>query len=155
MLQRPVRRMNATPPSQPIPPGPPVGSGNELRRGRWFPAALLAGVLYLVIGRAFAAPASHALAWRRAAWLVSGAVFLAHILYEHFRLRHSPGTTARHTALAVAIGAFALAAAGMMRDVASGSPFRASWLLALVLWPVFTALPAFMVAAVAAPLLTN
>jgi len=114
---------------------------------------LLAGALYLVIGRAFPAPIVHVRAWRFAAWLVSGIVFAAHIWYEHVRLRHAPAITARHAATGVAIGAFALAAAGMVRTLAVESAIRPRWFLALVAWPLVTALPAFLVAIVTATVL--
>ncbi len=118
-------------------------------RQPWVRAALLVGVVYFLIGRLFAGPANHVHAWRLAAWVVSGAVYAAHIGYEHFRLRHSPRSTALHAALAVAIGAFALAAAGALHSLLATSVIRPSWLLALVVWPLATALPAFVVALVA------
>ena len=128
----------------------------ELKRLQpWVRAALLVGVVYLVIGRAFAAPADHVRLWRLAAWATSGAAFAAHIGYEHFRLRHTPRSTAWHAALAVAIGAFALAAAGGLRSLTSGSAPRPLWLLALVVWPAVTGVPAFLVGFVAAALLTR
>jgi hypothetical protein len=93
--------------------------------------------------------------WRLAAWLVSGAAYAAHIWYEHFRLRNGPRSTALHAAVAVAIGAIALALAGMIRSVSTTSTLRPAWLLALVLWPAITALPAFLVALVVAALLAR
>jgi hypothetical protein len=103
----------------------------------------------LIIGRVFAFPASHIRAWRFAAWMVSGVVFAVHIAYEYFRLRNSPRWTAFHAAAGVAIGALGLAIAGMIYT----SSIRPAWLLALILWPVFTAVPAFVGALVAATLL--
>lgn len=114
----------------------------------WVRAALFVGVVYGVIGRVFAVPATHVRVWRLAAWLTSGAVFAAHIGYEHFRMRNSPRVIALHTALAVAIGAMALAVAGMIHSLSTTSAIRPAWLLALVLWPAFTAVPAFLVALV-------
>lgn len=124
-------------------------------RQRWILAALLAGVAYLVIGRVFALPTSHAHAWRLAAWAVSGVVYGANIGYEHFVLRHSPRTTAMHTAVGVAIGAFALAVAGGLHSLSTTSGIRPLWLLALVLWPAITAVPAFIVAFVAGQVLAR
>ena len=124
-------------------------------RQRWIRAALLAGAAYLIVGRVFAAPVTRAHFWRLAAWLVSGAVFAAHIGYEHFRLRHSPRATASHAALAVAIGALALAVAGAVHKVMTTSALEPRWLLAFILWPAFTAVPAFLVALVAAAVLTR
>ena len=117
----------------------------EASRGHvWFRAALLVGVAYGLIGRLFALPASDVHAWRLAAWIVSGAVYAAHIGYEHFRLRSSPRLTALHVAVAVAIGAFALVVAGMLHDLWTASTIRPAWLLALVVLPTVTAVPAFL-----------
>ena len=120
-------------------------------RLRWLRAVLFLGVVYLVAGITFAAlaggAASHQMrvTWRLAAWVISAAAFAAHIGYEQVRLRSSPGTTALHASLAVALGAFALAVVANVRAqaVSSHQHFHA---LALVLWPVVTALPAFVVA---------
>jgi len=118
-------------------------------------AALLLGGVYLLIGRVFAAPADHVRVWRLAAWALSGAAYAAHIGYEHFKLHHSPRSTALHAALAVAIGACALAAAGALHSLLAGSALRPLWLLALILWPVVTAVPAFFVALVAGAILAR
>ena len=124
----------------------------SVRRG-WVPAALLVGVAYFIIGRGFTLPANHVQAWRLAAWLFSCAAYGAHIWYEHFRLREAPRSTALHAAVAVAIGAIGLALAGMIHSLSTGAALRPAWLLALVLWPAITAVPAFLVAfAVAAVL---
>src|SRR5207302_1618303 len=87
--------------------------------------------------------------WRLAAWAISGAAFAAHIAYEQVRLRSSPGPTALHASLAVALGAFALAVAANVHAQAAAS-HQPSHFLALVLWPVVTALPAFVVGLAAA-----
>jgi hypothetical protein len=108
--------------------------------------AILAGAAYFVVGRVFAWPTTHAQAWRFAAWIVSGAIFAAHIAYEQFTRHRPPRAVALHTAAAVALGAFALAVAGAMYSIARGASPLSSWLLAFVLWPAFTALPAFLVA---------
>src|SRR5437879_7907358 len=79
-------------------------------RLRWLRAVLFVGVVYLVAGLTFAALANRAasnqmrVAWRLAAWVISAAAFAAHIAYEHVRQRNSPGTTALHVSLAVALG---------------------------------------------------
>ncbi|MDP9206711.1 MAG: hypothetical protein M3P12_14895 [Gemmatimonadota bacterium] len=124
-------------------------------RQAWVRAALLAGLLYFLIGKVFPNPADHQRAWRLAAWLLSGAVYAAHIGYEHFRLRNAPRSTGFHAALAVAIGAFALALAGMIRSVSTGSGLRPAWLVSLVIWPAVTAIPAFLVALAGAAMLTR
>jgi len=119
----------------------------------WIRVALLLGALYLVVGRLFAAPATYVQEWRLAAWMVCGVAFAAHIAYEHFRLRHSPLLVASHAALAVAIGALLLALAGMINSLWTRSALRPIWLLALVLWPAITAVPAFFVALAASAIL--
>ena len=121
----------------------------------WIRPALLVGALYLVVGRLFAAPATYVQEWRLAAWMVCGVAFAAHIAYEHFRLRHSPLLVASHAALAVALGAFLLAVAGMINSLWTTSAVRPIWLLALVLWPAFTAVPAFFVALAAGAILAR
>ena len=121
----------------------------------WIRAALLLGALYLVVGRLFAAPATYVQQWRLAAWMVCGVAFAAHIAYEHFSLRHSPLLVAWHAAVAVAIGAFLLAVAGMINSLWTTSALRPIWFLAIFLWPAFTAVPAFLVALVAGLILAR
>jgi hypothetical protein len=86
----------------------------------WLFAALLAGVAYVVIGRAFAVPSTRVRASRIAAWLVSLGVYATHFAYEHIRLRHPARSAALHVALGVALGAFGLAAAGAVLRRSSG-----------------------------------
>ena len=117
----------------------------ETARGRnWFRTALLVGVTYGLIGRLFALPASDAQAWRLAAWIVSAAVYAAHLGYEHLKLRSSPRLTGLHVAVGVAIGACALVVAGMLHDLWTASAIRPVWLFALVALPAGTAVPAFL-----------
>jgi len=101
----------------------------------------------------FTLPTDHAHAWRLGAWAVSAVAYAAHIGYEHFKLRSSPGVTALHVALAVAIGALGLAAGGLIRSLSTAAGFRPIWILALVGWPAITAIPAFLVALVVAAML--
>ena len=122
-------------------------------RQPWIRAALLVGAVYLLIGRGFTLPAGHVHAWRLAAWLVSGVAYAAHIWYEHFTLRNPPRTGALHVALAVAIGAIGLAVLAMLHSLSTTSTIRPVWFLALVLWPAFTAVPAFLGALVAGAVL--
>ena len=121
----------------------------------WLGVALLIGVIYFVVSKVFAVPATHLQAWRLAAWVVCGAAFAVHIGYERFRLRQAPLRLASHTALAVAVGALLLALAGMVHSWRLTSTIRPAWFLALVLWPVFTAVPAFLVALVAGAVLVR
>jgi hypothetical protein len=118
-------------------------------------AAVLAGVAYFLIGRLFALPASHVQAWRLGAWVFSGVVYAVHIGYEHFRLRSSTRALALHAALAVALGAAGLAIAGMIHSLSAGSAIKPAWLLALIIWPAVTAIPAFVVALIAGAVLAR
>ena len=118
-------------------------------------SAILAGILYLIIGRAFAIPTTHVQAWRLAAWIVSLLVLTAHTVYAHRRLRLLAARAALHVAAGVAIGGFLLAANAMMLDFMRGTPRTGSWLLALVLWPVFLGVPAFILGYVGATLLSR
>lgn len=123
--------------------------------------AVLVGILYLVIGFGSAAldPSisdQMRFAWRLSAWVLSGVVYAAHVVYEHIGLGKSVRATALHAGLAVALGAFLLAAAATMR--AALSPAHAPYgqfLLALVVWPLITAVPAFVVALVATAALSR
>lgn len=119
-------------------------------RFAWIRTAILVGLVYYMIGRLFAVPGEHALAWRWAAWVVSLLVYTAHFRYERVRQGSAPRTLALYIATAVAIGAFGIALAGMMRSFAVLGSIRATWVLALVLFPAATAGPAFLVALVAA-----
>ena len=116
---------------------------------------LLLAAVYLLIGIAFAEFSDWAttsvmhLMWRRLAWLVSGVGFAAHIAYEHFRLGNSPRTTAMHASIAAALGAGALAVAANVHEWMAASSYRPSIAIALVVWPLLTAVPAFVVAMVA------
>ena len=112
--------------------------------------ALLAGLAYVAIGRAFSLPTGDVRVWRLAAWLVSLMVYAAHLWYEHIRLRNSALSVALHVASGVAIGALGLAAWAMLRSLSVSPGLLTTWLLALVLWPLITAVPAFAVAFVIA-----
>jgi hypothetical protein len=118
---------------------------------------ILVGVLYFVIGKVFAALANPATSeqltfmWRLVPWVTSALLYGAHIGYEHCWLNNSARTTALHAAAAVGIGAFLLAVAATIHAVMvpTHAPYRL-FLLALVVWPIITALPAFLVALAAA-----
>jgi uncharacterized membrane protein YczE len=133
---------------------------NEPERKSWIVCAILTGVAYGVIGLFFPNPDAtdpqNQLQWRLAAWVVSAVVFAFHIGYERFRLHSSPLNTALHTAIAVALGAFILALGATIRatTVVRQAPFS-RYLLALVLWPIFTAVPAFIVAFLVAAILSK
>ncbi len=110
--------------------------------------AVLLGIGYAVVGIVFAVPVTHVRAWRLAAWVLSAAGYAAHIAYERFRLQNSPGRAALHVAFAVALGAFGLAVGANIHSLSTGSTnqHRQLLLLSLGIWPVMTALPAFLVA---------
>jgi len=113
---------------------------------------MLFAIVYPVAGIAFAALANPTasnqmrITWRLAAWFVCAATFAAHLGYEHFRLRNSPPRAALHVAIAVALGAFALAVWVNVHAhwVASShqSPLAP---LALIVFPAVTGVPAFVV----------
>jgi len=123
---------------------------DESGRHSFVRAMILIAVAYVVIGIGFAALAkstdtNHVRLWRLAAWVASAAVGAAHIGYERLRLGSSPRGTPLHAAGAVALGAFGLALAANVHWLLAGRPGRHAPLLALPIWPVVTALPAFLV----------
>jgi hypothetical protein len=121
-------------------------------RQRWLSTVILVGALYLAVGIASAALAGAAASnqmrsfWRLSAFVISAVVFAAHIAHEHVRLRNTARPTAWHASAAVAIGAFALALVANIHDLGSASGYRPRMLIALVAWPLLTAVPAFIVA---------
>ena len=121
---------------------------------------ILVTVAYVAIGIVFgvlakSADANHVRLWRLAAWLASAAVGVAHIGYEHYRLGFSPRPTALHAAGAVALGAFGLALAANVHWLFAETHGQRSPLLALPVWPVITAIPAFPVALAVAAVLAR
>ena len=131
-------------------------------RKPWKRAVILVGVVYFGVGFVFAVLANSAVSpearfiWRLAAWVASASAYAAHIGYEHFRLGDSPRATALHAAMAVGLGAFLLAVNATVHAamVPSHAPYR-RYSLALVVWPIVTAVPAFLVALALAALLTR
>lgn len=127
----------------------------------WLRRAMLFGGAYLAAGIVFGALAGASasgqmrVAWRLAAWLVSAAAFAANIGYERYRLRNRPLATASHASAATALGAFGLAVAANVHALRAASGHRGLLTLALVLWPVLTAVPAFVVAFTAAAVLAR
>jgi len=116
----------------------------------WLRTAILFGLGYFLVGRLFAVPGPHGQTWRFAAWVVSFFIYTTHFRYERARPSNPPRAVALHVATAVAIGAFGIAVAGMMRSVTTLGSLKPTWLLALVLFPAVTAVPAFLVALIAA-----
>jgi hypothetical protein len=80
-------------------------------------------------------------------------VFMVHLAHEHVRLGSTVRRTAARGAVAVAFGAFALALAANVHDLGSASGYRPRMLVALVAWPLLTAVPAFVGALVVAAVL--
>jgi hypothetical protein len=116
-------------------------------------------IVYAVVGLVTAALAGAATstqmrtAWRLAGWLLSLAAFISHVVYDQIRLRSAVRAGAAHVAAAVALGAFALAAAGPVRSHWGAADFWRASLLSLPLWPIITGVPAFLAALVAGAVL--
>lgn len=129
---------------------------NQVHGQRWVPAAILVGLLYAVVGivsslLAGAAPSHRGvLRWRWAAFAISGAVFVAHIWIEHVRRRPPAAVTAWRVAIGVACGGLGLALWANLHELGSAAGFRPRMVVALVAWPLLTAVPAFLVALAAA-----
>jgi vacuolar-type H+-ATPase subunit I/STV1 len=129
---------------------------NASGRQWWLRTVILFGVVYLVVGLAFGAFAGWSaspqmrVTWRLLAFFTSAVAFAVHIDDEHFRWGNSPLITASHASMAVAAGAFALAVAANVHGQWVGSSHQRSLIFALVAFPALTAVPAFVVALVAA-----
>lgn len=124
-------------------------------RSHWILRVVLVGLAYFAVGIVFAALAGAAtgstrIAWRLAAWLISAAIFARHVQYEYARLENPPATAAWRAALAVALGAFAVAAVAYARSRIVDNAHRPFLLLAFLSWPVLTGVVAFVVAFLAA-----
>ena len=130
---------------------------SETSQQPWLRMMVILGVVYALVGIVFAIPDRHGKAWRLAAWVVSAIVYAAHICYERFRLRNSPRSASSHVALAVALGAFGLAVGALIHSLSVGesSQHHRLLLLALGLWPIITAPPAFLLALVASWVLAS
>ena len=66
------------------------------------------------------------------------------------RPSNPPAPPQVHASVAVAVGAFALALVANIHDLGSATGYRPRMLIALVAWPLLTAVPAFIVALVVA-----
>jgi len=106
------------------------------------------GMVTTILSRSSTSPAG-GVRWRLAAWAVSFAIFGAHILIS----RHQPGRSVRQAA-----GQVAIAVAAATCVLALAGPVRSHWgqphatriaLLSVVLWPVLTGIPSYVVALVA------
>jgi len=116
---------------------------------KWIPVTILVGIVYVIVGVVFAGLAAGAsshqglVAWRVAAWVVSGVAFVAQIAYEQPRLLTAPRISAFHAALAAALGAFGLAAAALIHRHGVAGP---TGYAAFIVWPVLVFIPAFVAA---------
>jgi hypothetical protein len=122
----------------------------------WLEAFLLTGVFYCTVGIAFTTFGSWSssnrmvVAWRVASFVVSLVAFAIHIGYEHFSLGNRPLIVALHASLAVALGGFLLALAANINSISVANSRHGLLAIALVVWPVMTGIPAFMVALIVA-----
>ena len=129
---------------------------NEPTRRLWLRAVLLTGVFYCTIGIAFGAFAAWSssnrmvVAWRVASFVISLVAFAIHIGYEHFSLGNRPLIVALHASLAVALGGFLLALAANINSIRVANSNHGLLAIALIIWPVMTGIPAFLVALIAA-----
>jgi len=122
----------------------------------WMGRVLLAGTVYSIVGIGFAPLVTPSVFfWRLAAWVVSAVVYAVHIGYEHFRLRSSARLAALHVALGAAVGAFGLAAGATVHSLQTGTGNTRLLRIALLVWPVITSIPAFMIAFAASSLLAR
>ena len=128
------------------------------RRSGWWTRAFIYGAIYLAIGLTFAALAGHAAgpgrqAWRVAAYIISAIAFGTHIQFERVTAGRSIFGAALHAAFAVAVGAFGLAVMANLH--ASNAGVLRSRLLraSIILWPLITAVPAFLVGLAASTLM--
>ena len=130
---------------------------SESSRPAWILPAAVLGASYALVGIAFAVPATHGQAWRLAAWIVSGLGYAAHLAYERFRLGTSPSSSALHVAAGAALGAFGLAVGANIHSLSieSTGRHRQLLLLSLAIWPIMTAIPAFLVALAASVILAR
>jgi NADH:ubiquinone oxidoreductase subunit 5 (subunit L)/multisubunit Na+/H+ antiporter MnhA subunit len=123
---------------------------------------LFVGVAYFVVGYVFGelddlgVTPRGVFLWRLGAWVFSAGTFAVHLWLEYARFRNTPFAIALHAALAVAFGAFLLAVAATFHAawIESSAPLW-RYYIALVAWPIFTAVPAFLVAVIVATGLTR
>jgi len=131
-----------------------------MTRKHWI-CLIIVGIIYAVVGIGFGeiakrVPVDQSRAWRLGAWVASAAVYAGHFGYEQFRIEQRSLKVALHAAIAVGIGGFLLAVAAGAHAIFIGSQAQL-WLygVALIAWPIFTGVPAFVVTLVASALLTR
>jgi len=131
---------------------------NASGKYQWLRAVIFFAMVYLIVGVAFPNPPTSnkmQLIWRLAAWLTCAVAFAIHIGLAYFRFGNAPRRTALHAAVSVALGAFALAAAANIHAMTAGTGDQRLLALALVIWPVITGVPAFVIAFIAATVLAK
>ena len=123
-------------------------------KGRPRPDILLCAIAYTAIGVASSrfSTMETSRSWRWAAWIASGLVFAFHVSLDRSRPNRSAVASASRAALASALGAFGLAVAAIAHTLTSGEGRLGLLVIALLVWPLLTALPAFLVALVLAAL---
>ena len=128
------------------------------RQSGWWTRALIYGAIYLAIGLVFAALAGHAAgpgrqAWRVAAYIISAIAFGTHIQFERVSAGRSIFSAALHAAFSVALGACALAVMANIHAYNAGVLRSRLLRASIILWPLVTAIPAFLVGLAAATLM--
>jgi len=124
----------------------------------WLRSVILFGIVYFVVAYAFPNPPASdptQFLWRLASWVICILAFALQIGFEHFRLGNAPRRTALHATAAVALAAFALAAAANIHGITAGTGNQRLLAFALIIWPIIAGLPAFFVAWVAAGVLAR
>ena len=123
----------------------------EPHERRWLHTILIIGAIYCIDGIVFGMFAGWSKSqtmvfiWRLAAWLTCALLFAGHIWYEYFRFSNSPRKTALYTSSAAAVGAFGLAVAANIHSQFVTSANQILLALSLIIWPILTAVPAFII----------
>ena len=123
----------------------------EPYKRRWLWTILIIGAIYCIDGIVFGKFAglsksqTMVFMWRFAAWLTCVLLFAGHIWYEYFRFGNSPRKTALYTSSAAAVGAFGLAVAANIHAQFVTSANQILLALSLIIWPILTAVPAFII----------
>ena len=121
---------------------------------------VLIGVVYAAIGLITGSIAGNAetiagrTAWRFSAFVISGVVFVTHLVVEHQADRAAVRRTAARVALAAAIGGFLLAVAAVGHNLRFPSGSQRFW-IALPTWPLLVGIPAFIAGWAGALVLTR
>jgi len=107
-----------------------------------YPVTTALRVSYFAIGRLFALPTFNVPSFRRAAWVIALVAYVAHIWFEHVRLRSAPRVIALHVSAGVA---------AMVHNIGlNGAAVGPAWLISLVAWPLAPGIPAFLATLVGA-----